>query len=265
MAWLHVHLHSEALRMPVPMEVLLPQRLSDDTNPNLRTDRYSTLYLLHDMGDDHTSWIRKSAVERMVEGLPLAVVMPAGHKGWYTDMIYGRDYFRFITEELPVLCERIFPLSGAREERFIAGAGMGGYGAVKAGLLASHMFSTAASFFADVEVERIWDKLDPRMAHDIFGERAGLEGSSHDLFTAAEQLVQSDKPKPQLYMWSAGDEQVHSGVVRFASEFSPKGLSVMLNEPELTADSWKNRELCLESMLQHLPLRSTEAVQGGRV
>lgn len=46
----------------------------------------------------------------------------------------GEKYGEFIGIELPAFCERLFPLSGKQEDRFIAGLSMGGYGAVRNGL-----------------------------------------------------------------------------------------------------------------------------------
>ena len=38
----------------------------------------------------------------------LAVVMPTVHRGFYTDQKDGYDYFTFVGEELPAICERFF-------------------------------------------------------------------------------------------------------------------------------------------------------------
>jgi putative tributyrin esterase len=265
MAWLSIHFHSEALRMPVPMEVLLPQRISGGSRKGVGSGPYPTLYLLHDLGDDHTSWIRRTAIERLVEELPIAIVMPAGHKGWYTDMVYGRDYFRFISEELPLLSERMFNLSSSREDRFIAGAGMGGYGAVKAGLLASHTFAAAASFSGELEVDHIIKRLDPKLASDIFGELDHVKGSEHDLFSAAEQLISSSKPKSKLFLWSGADDQAYSAASRFAKEYTPRGLPITLDESSYTLDSWKSRELCLESLIGQLLRPNGVSLEGGNI
>ncbi|WP_284638818.1 alpha/beta hydrolase [Paenibacillus silviterrae] len=191
MAWLKINYYSEALRLPVAMDVLLPEQGSG---------AYETLYLLHDMGDGHSAWLRRSGVERYAERLPLAVIMPAGHLGWYTNMAFGRDYFRFITEELPALCERTFPLAAHRDGRYIAGAGAGGYGAVKAGLLASSTFAAAGSFSGTLDVLAAYDSMDPRHAMDVFGERELAAGSTNDLNAAVKRIAESDKPKTEMYV-----------------------------------------------------------------
>ncbi|SFL64704.1 S-formylglutathione hydrolase FrmB [Paenibacillus sp. 1_12] len=256
MAWLHVHYNSETLRMPVPMEVLLPQHVSGGSRQMLDPGPYKTLYLLHGMSEDHTAWMRRTSVERYVEGLPLAVVMPAGHLGGYTDMVYGRNYFKFITEELPMLCERMFPLSNVREDRFIAGASMGGYGAMKAGLAAAHIFGAAASFSGEMDVTNAFNRLDLKLATDIFGNKDALEGSVNDLFAAAQALSQSDQQQPELYMQCGTEDSLYEANARFKEYARQLGLTLTYEEGP-GDHQWKYWDMALERMLQWLPLRKS--------
>jgi len=46
----------------------------------------------------------------------------------YVDTKLGFRTHTFITEELPVQMERIFPVSSKREDRYIMGESMGGLG-----------------------------------------------------------------------------------------------------------------------------------------
>jgi putative tributyrin esterase len=257
MAWLHVHYNSEILGMPVPMEVLLPQHIAGGARKVTDAGPYKTLYLLHGMSDDHTAWIRRTSLERYVEGLPLAVVMPAGHLGWYTDMAYGKRYFEFITEELPKVCERMFPLSPRREDRFIAGLSMGGYGAMKAGLLASDTFSAAASFSGAMDVGDVIDRIDNRLAVDVFGNLDTVRGSCNDLLAAAEKLTSSKKQPPKLYMWCGTEDFLYDANVRFKEHVM--NLKLPLTYEEGPGDhQWKYWDVCIERILKWLPLNNSD-------
>lgn len=253
MAWLHMQFHSETLRMPVPMEVLIPQQLAGGKRGKVHEGPYPTLYLLHDLGEDQTAWLRRSSLEALFEGLPLAVVMPAGHRSWYTNMAYGRDYLTFLTEELPALCERMFPLSAVKEHRFIAGAGMGGYGALKAGLLGPDKFGAAASFNGSLDVLRIYESLEDRLAADIFGPKDGLQGSQNDLWAAAEHLAASDKARPELYLWCGAEAEQLETHRSFQEHAQRLGLPVT-NETLESVSSWKQRDNGLEQLLNKLPI-----------
>src|SRR5574339_546099 len=128
-----VHFFSEVLTLQSTLFVLLPQRSLSNTKKAPRK-QLRTLYLLHGRSDDHTAWQRQTSIERYVEGLDLAVVMPAVHLSYYTDMAHGGKYWQFISEEIPAFVRNTFSLSSARKDNFVAGLSMGGYGAFKLAL-----------------------------------------------------------------------------------------------------------------------------------
>ena len=134
MALLHVDFFSDALGMCTAMDVILPEKTRGQIGMEGRgaEGKCPTLYLLHGMSDDHTIWQRRTSIERYVADKALAVVMPTTHLGWYTDMYIGYKYWTFISQELPAICRRFFPMmSDRREDTFAAGLSMGGYGAFK--------------------------------------------------------------------------------------------------------------------------------------
>ncbi|GMA60977.1 hypothetical protein GCM10025859_14170 [Alicyclobacillus fastidiosus] len=71
--------------------------------------------------------------------------MPQVHRSAYTDMAYGNRYWTFLSEELPEVARSFFHLSDAREDNFVAGLSMGGYGALKWALRKPEQFVAAAS------------------------------------------------------------------------------------------------------------------------
>ena len=133
MALLNVCFHSEVLGKQVQMNVILPQRSRGQIGMKSieeKVDAYPTLYLLHGMSDDYTIWERRTSIERYASEKGIAVVMPDGDLSWYTDMKYGGRYFTFMSDELPAVCRDFFPkMSDKREDTFVAGLSMGGYGA----------------------------------------------------------------------------------------------------------------------------------------
>src|SRR5687768_14990413 len=133
MALIHCDFFSDVLGLSTSMTVILPQATTRQIGMNgaVRADAHATLYLLHGMSDDHTMWVRRTSIERYVTPLGLAVVMPAVHRSFYTDMAHGANYWTFISEELPLLARSFFPLATRREANFVAGLSMGGYGAFK--------------------------------------------------------------------------------------------------------------------------------------
>jgi Predicted esterase len=199
MALLHVQYTSNVLSLNVSMNVLLPE------HPCPRPDGlWPTLYLLHGYWGDHTDWQRRTLLERYVEGMNLAVVMPAGHNSFYTDISRGPRYFEHISEEVPTLCERMFPLSSKREDRFVAGLSMGGYGAFKVALRCPDRFAAGASLSGVMDVvgamEEYGQERRTERLMEAFGTAQEQRGGENDLLAVASRLIESKTPLPRLYM-----------------------------------------------------------------
>ena len=60
---------------------------------------------------------------------------------FYQDMYRGSAYRTFFTEELPMFITSVFPVSKKREDTYIAGFSMGGYGAWYLALSAPHLYA----------------------------------------------------------------------------------------------------------------------------
>jgi len=216
-----VNFFSEVLTIRSTMYVLLPQRSLAETKTK-RTPKYRTLYLMHGHSDDHTAWMRWSAIEKYVEGLNLAVVMPAGNLSFYTDMAYGKNYCQFVSEEVPTVVRNMFPLSDKREDNFVAGLSMGGYGAFKLALTYPERYAAAASLSGAVDIREVVKrhKGDPANEawlaemRNVFGDLSKVPNSKHDLFTLAK-IVSKSTIKPRLYQCCGTEDFLYADNVRF--------------------------------------------------
>jgi putative tributyrin esterase len=133
-----------------------------------------------------------------VAPLGLSVVMPNVHRSFYTNMRSGYRYWDFVSQELLEKARGFFPLSSAREDNFVAGLSMGGYGALKLALTLPEQFAAAASLSGVLDVaERRVDRSEDFEL--IFGAGGPQRGSAHDLFQLATSLASSGRPKPRLY------------------------------------------------------------------
>ena len=133
----------------------LPQSLGFHTNVNIilphdssmKSEPYKLLYLLHGGGGNSQDWIRYTSIERYAEENNIAVVMPeVGSQSFYTDMVHGYKYYTYITEELPIVLNCFLPISDKKEDRFVAGISMGGYGAYKWTFDKPEYFAAAGNF-----------------------------------------------------------------------------------------------------------------------
>jgi len=185
MAFCDLHYFSDALGMQTAAYVLLPERAEPP---------YQVMFLLHGLSDDHTIWLRRTSIERYVEGLPLMVVMPNGGRGFYTDAAEGFAYGTAIGEELPALIRKTFPTTDVPWS--ITGLSMGGYGALRLALAYPQTFGSAHSHSGALEFGHspFDNPEEPRVRE--FARIVGptFAGGPNDLF----HLVKSADPRPHI-------------------------------------------------------------------
>ena len=257
MALIHCNFFSHVLELCVSMDVILPQPKPEELHEVAANGtKYPVLYLLHGMSDDHTIWQRRTSIERYVEPLKLAVVMPTVHRGFYVDMAHGPRYGAFVAEELPAICQSLFPISAAREDNFVAGLSMGGYGAFRLGLTYPEQFSAAASLSGAVDIATISGDRDKKWTAEmrlIFGDLNKLAGSSNDLFYLADQ-VSKKKPQPRLFQCCGTEDFLYQGNLRFRDHALDLGLNLTYEEGP-GAHEWSYWDVQIQHVLAWLPLK----------
>ena len=153
--YIHCNFNSEVLRMATDVNILIPdndrvRQFREKTNVPVK---YQTLYLLHGFSCDYTYYLRKTNIERYADEHQIMVVMPSMYNSAYTDMKYGLEYYTYLSEELLDFVERTFPASAEKENRFVAGMSMGGYGAYKFGLSCPEKFAAVAGIAGSYHAE----------------------------------------------------------------------------------------------------------------
>lgn len=188
---------SDSLGFQISYTAILPEGIDGP---------YPVLYLLHGRSDDDHAWLYNTSLNRYVSGKKVAILMPQVHLSYYTDMAHGENYWTFISEEFPQKMQRLFRLSTKREETFVAGLSMGGYGALKLASSFPEKFNAAASFSGAIDVVDLWEKDSNRNDSftRIFGSLEELRGSDNDLIHLFTKL--SDNEEAPAFFISCGTE-----------------------------------------------------------
>ena len=133
MARFECNFYSYTLRHGVDITVTIPSFSPCDHLPDVRPThrpeaKFPVLYLLHGHGNDYLCWLRYTSVERLAEEQRIALVTFNSENKAYNNMPGGDLYYDFLNEELPDFVNSHFPISPRREDTYIAGLSMGGYG-----------------------------------------------------------------------------------------------------------------------------------------
>ena len=257
MALIHCHFFSHVLETSSTLSVILPDPgLSKSGLRALpQRQKYPTLYLLHGISDDHTTWLRRTSIERYAESFNLAVVMPSVQRSFYTDMVTGQRYWTFVSDELPTLARSYFPLSERREENYVAGLSMGGYGAFKLALTYPNRYIAAASLSGALDIVRIAkaeQAAGRKELKHIFGDANALAGSTNDLFYLAEQLVRNNQVQPSLYQWCGRDDFFYKDNLQFWNHMKKLGLAITYQEG-YGSHEWHYWDQQIQQILAWLP------------
>ncbi|WP_291636912.1 alpha/beta hydrolase family protein [Clostridium sp.] len=258
MALIHCDFFSETLEISTSMSVIIPEntRKQIGMKGNIIKPDHPTLYLFHGLSDDHTIWERRTSIERYAANLGIAVVMPAANRSFYTDMKYGERYWTFISDELPEVCRNFFHLSSTREDNFVAGISMGGYGAFKLALRCPDKFAAAASISGVLDLSALVEnKTGPfkRDFNNIFGENTSTKDTKDDLFYLAQKVARSNNPKPKLFQCCGMEDTLYEGNIKFRN-FCRKLPLDLTYEDQHGNHEWGYWDTQIQKVLKWLPL-----------
>lgn len=261
MALLHTNFFSDSLGMASSVDVILPETAGTGQigMASGRTDGLPPcLYLLHGLSDDHTIWQRRTSIERYVAPLGIAVIMPTVHRSFYTDMTSGYAYWTYVSEELPRKVATLFRVSTAREDTFVAGLSMGGYGALKLALRCPDRFAAGASLSGALDMARRAEAPDEERSRDvelIYGDPASVRGSDNDLFALAERVAALPaEQRPALFQYCGTEDFLYDDNVRFRDQALSLGLPLTYEE-EPGSHEWGFWDRWIQRVLAWLPIR----------
>ncbi len=256
MAFFDCHFFSETLALSVSAHVLLPQ-LPADAPRTL----HPTLFLLHGLSDDHTIWSRRTSIERYAAARNLAVVMPAAGRSFYQDMAGGPRYWTYLSEELPALMRRFFPLSAERADNFAAGLSMGGYGALRLALAQPEKFAAVASFSGALDyVRRLREsgktgsRISPAEWNSVAGADTDAAGTTSDLHFLAQRVARGPGPKPAIWLSCGTEDDIIPDTRAFHRTLEAAGYAHHYEEAEGGHD-WAFWDAQIERAIAWLPLR----------
>jgi S-formylglutathione hydrolase FrmB len=209
MALIRIDHVPETVKVNLPLNIILPD---PGKMGGVAVAKRKVLYLLHGLSDDASAWQRYTSIETLAAAYGLVVVMPSVGRSFYMDQPNGQKYFSYLTDELPHYLMDVFGLAPRREDTFIAGNSMGGYGAFKAALLHPELYAAAASFSGVLSLailQAIPD--DPRRDEFalLFGDLGKLAGSEHDPAIWLKRAAKNPSLLPRLFIAVSRQEDIY--------------------------------------------------------
>ncbi len=242
--------------------------------------QYQTLYLLHGGSGDDSDYVNFSNILRYADDHKLAVVMPADHNADYTDAEHGPKYWKYLTKELPVMCQSLFALSDRQEDNFVGGLSMGAHGAMKWALMDPDRFAAALIMsgaarhpdiiknFAPLKKPKQLEEMDPDLMpmpemKYIYGDLDAFKGGPHDAYAAAKRNAEAGKMSTKFFFTCGGNDGSLDRCRQGYEELKALGYDASFEEVPGYAHEWDFWDLSLRKAIREwLPIRHAAMYPG---
>ncbi len=275
MAILHASIFSQALKRTVPIVAVLPADKVVAYGQSGPARPFKTLYLLHGLLGSCVDWTMNTNLQQLAEAKDLAVIMPSGENSFYIDqMLANNDFGEYAGRELVEITRRMFPLSPKREDTFIGGLSMGGFGALRNGLKYAQTFGCIAALSAAVHVFE-YAPDDPRremlMGEDAcFGDLAEAAKTDKNPRVAFCRMLEEMRrdptlTPPRIYMACGTEDSLLEPNRMLRDFFLENGQPVTYVE-ESGVHDWAFWQRQIAQVLDWLPLGEGQAgISSGNV
>ena len=209
MSNIQVEFFSNSLIRPVAFEMYLPNDFRPDMSrqSNSYYDRNcKTVFVLH----GYTGWGKGwDILYELAEKYNFALVFPSGENSFYLDSeATAGKYGTFVGSELIEYIRKTFCLCRSREDTFISGLSMGGFGALHTGLAYPDTFGKIAALSSALIIHGI-SSMKPGENNTVanyyyyrncFGDLENLIESDNNPETLVKKLIQQGHNIPKIYM-----------------------------------------------------------------
>ena len=235
MAVCKVEYFSEALRRFARFIAIIPNDLSMDmmnNNPHFSRPT-KTLILLHGYTGSETEWLYNTPLRDLSCQYNLAILLPNGGNSFYLNGPQtGRKYSDFVGKELPEYAAQLFNLSSKRENTWIGGFSMGGFGALHTALAFPERFSKVIACSSAL-IQNSVAAMSPDTPEDmanydyyrlVFGDPGKLPVSANNPEQLIRELQASGKEIPKIFFCVGTDDFVYELNQHFREFLSRQGI-----------------------------------------
>lgn len=206
MAELKISFYSHSLIRPVSFKMYMPNdTLAQENNPHYNR-KCKTVFVLYGYSGHGSGWNR---IYDLGEKYNFALIFPNGENSFYLDsQSTGGKYCTFVGSELVQYLQKTFGLCMSKEDTFISGLSMGGFGALHTGLAYPETFGKIVALSSALIIHRIAGMKpgeENQFANyyyyrNCFGDLDRLIESDNNPEVLVKKLKQQGKNIPDIYM-----------------------------------------------------------------
>ena len=193
------------------------------------------LMLLHGYNGCCTDWMYGSNVQDMAMKYNMAIIMPNGENSFYLNgKGTGKAYETYVGEELIQYVRDTFHIALNKEDTYIGGVSMGGYGAIHTALNHSDVYGKAFGLSSAVIVPMLKDMtpdMDSPIADyeyyvQVFGDLNKVAETHINPLVQVRLLNEAGKDIPPLYLACGTEDFGYEMNTKFAEDLKQAGVDV---------------------------------------
>lgn len=270
MSVVHVNFFSQSLARGTDFYAVLPDDMPPmmcQGNPHFRRPM-KTLYLLHGYSGNATDWITGCPVRELSGKYNLCIVMPNGDNSFYVDGAgVGSAYGTYVGEELVTYTRKLFGLSDKREDTFIGGYSMGGFGAIRNGLQFADTFEKLIGLSNALIIEGLKDMgedfdnglADYAYYHRTFGDLKTAELTDKNPRQIVKDRKAGGKRLPDIFLACGTEDFLYMPNKAFREFLTEEQVPFTYLEDK-GEHNWSFWNRCMEPAIQWM-LGETEEVK----
>lgn len=246
MALINVSTFSQTLDLNIDFLAILPNDLKKNEEVNV-------LFLLHGYQGYYKDWVRNSNIERYASKYRLAVIMPSINNSYYNNMEYGFNYFDFINIELHTIVQSLFNLKMSKNNTFIAGLSMGGYGALKSAFTFPNKYKGVASLSGAVNMESIIEINKAPVRRKIMQATFGVEPKVSNEIDLFKLSLNEDVKDLDIFITCGTEDFLYEDNARFGKHLKANNINakVIFDDGNHNWDYWdRNIQLVLKHLFE---------------
>lgn len=210
MAVRRVNYFSGCLMRNAEYMVALPARFNDvKEGEPIDGSGLKILVMLHGFCEMNVDYLRNTNIEELADKYNLCVILPSGENSFYLDHeATGRKYGTYVGHEILTNAREQFNLTNKREDTFIGGSSMGGYGAIHTGLQFHEMYGGFFGMSSALVMDMVASR-EAAPAHGmanqayydlVFGPSDEFLNSPNDPRVLVRDMVSKGIPMPNIYL-----------------------------------------------------------------
>lgn len=256
MALFNCNFFSNILSYDTNVNVILPDVNHYDYS-SINNKKLKVLYLLHGRGDNGTTLSRYMPLERFSRKYKIAIVLPSAEDSYYSNSIYNKNYFDFISKELISTMRNWFPLSKEKRDNYIAGVSMGGYGALKIAFSFPELFNGVCGIYPVTNltelVYSVPNDLQDNFKKDlirVFGKYDDID-KKDDLLNIYNKNKDNINNNIEIIQYIGKQDFLYNSNKKFYSEISKLNNNIIFEEWD-GEHTWEFAEEALIKMFEQL-------------